>query len=262
MQDGVLCARGALANPAMFAGESSLPVSVLEDYLSLALQHGGTFPMHYHHILFMLYGTVLKPDRLLYVKVKSLAGMVEYYHAHGWAVDPLARVGGSYAPIYSPSKEDRRTRELYAMPDWFKEPHVERSMSYVGAGARPRDSGKVFEGTETEEKGEVNVDAEDGDDNTWPHDPTHTKYVDEHNDWGLTDPLFDVWAAKNPSTTRKQHSSSNSSEQDASSPSTSPSASSTATYLEEGKPLRRVLCPQDPAVLALRIQRGLDAFAF
>ena len=84
--DGVLIARGALANPALFAGAAAVPEGCLSDYLSLALRYGGGLAMHSHHVLYMGYSCLPKPDKLLLTKVKSLAGLVDLYEAMGWPV--------------------------------------------------------------------------------------------------------------------------------------------------------------------------------
>lgn len=82
--DGVMCARGALANPAMFCGEEAVPLDCVIDYLQLALKYGGLFTTHHHHLMFMLFGRVSKADRREFSLLRSLPGILDYFHMRGW----------------------------------------------------------------------------------------------------------------------------------------------------------------------------------
>ena len=48
--DGIMCARGALANPAMFSGHDTIPQQCITDYVTYASLYGGHFAVHTHHL--------------------------------------------------------------------------------------------------------------------------------------------------------------------------------------------------------------------
>ncbi|XP_016402170.1 tRNA-dihydrouridine(20a/20b) synthase [NAD(P)+]-like, partial [Sinocyclocheilus rhinocerous] len=48
--DGVMAARGLLANPAMFAGYEETPLQCVWDWVDIAVEHGTPFTCFHHHL--------------------------------------------------------------------------------------------------------------------------------------------------------------------------------------------------------------------
>ncbi len=70
--DGVMCARGALSNPAMFSGHEEVPAQCITDYARLALLYGGHFAIHSHHFTYALFCTCLIKDSALLLSLLKL----------------------------------------------------------------------------------------------------------------------------------------------------------------------------------------------
>mmetsp|Transcript_39915 Transcript_39915/g.78474 ORF Transcript_39915/g.78474 Transcript_39915/m.78474 type:complete len:97 (+) Transcript_39915:62-352(+) len=82
--DGVMSARGILANPAMFNGDSTIPVACLRDYLQLALEYGGPFTIHHHHLMFMMHGHISRAERHEFSLIRSMAGLIDFFRERDW----------------------------------------------------------------------------------------------------------------------------------------------------------------------------------
>lgn len=82
--DGIMCARGALANPAMFAQYDVVPLQCVIDYFELALEFGGLFVTHHHHLMFMLFGRISKADRREFSLLRSMVGVIDFFQKRGW----------------------------------------------------------------------------------------------------------------------------------------------------------------------------------
>lgn len=76
--DGVMSARGILANPALFSGVDEVPVEAIMDYVELALRMGGHFTIHQHHIAYML-GKLSRADRREFNMTRSFAGVIDFF---------------------------------------------------------------------------------------------------------------------------------------------------------------------------------------
>jgi len=89
--DGVLIARGALSNPAIFTGVDQTPAECIRDYLALSAQYGGcgSIGMDLHHVLYMTYGAVDKVDRLRFAQLNSMAGIYSFCSEMGWLHKPV-----------------------------------------------------------------------------------------------------------------------------------------------------------------------------
>lgn len=98
--DGVLCARGLLSNPALFAGYKAPPLACFAQYLDLALQYGGSFPIHHNHLMFMMFPHLAKAERYEFSRLRSLAGIVDFFRERGW----WAQNGPSAARAAGPSE--------------------------------------------------------------------------------------------------------------------------------------------------------------
>lgn len=82
--DGVMSARGILANPALFAGYKQVPLDCVKEYLDLALQYGGRFSVHHHHLMFMLQRYLPRAERLHFSSLNTMAAVVDFFSARGW----------------------------------------------------------------------------------------------------------------------------------------------------------------------------------
>lgn len=85
--DGVMCARGILDNPAMFAGYDQVPMECVQDYFDLALAYGGLYSLHHHHMMYMLYGHITRADRTEFSLLRSLPGIHDFFDSRGWLRD-------------------------------------------------------------------------------------------------------------------------------------------------------------------------------
>ena len=86
--DGVMSARGILANPALFAGERSVPAQCVADYVNLARAYGGSAPfqIHHNHLMYMLFANVSAADRAQFRQLQSLAACSDFLRARDmWA---------------------------------------------------------------------------------------------------------------------------------------------------------------------------------
>lgn len=77
--DGVMAARGLLANPALFSHTEHPPSSLARQYLQLAIAHGTTFHIIHHHIMQILIPNGL-PVHLHrpYNSLSSVAGIIDF----------------------------------------------------------------------------------------------------------------------------------------------------------------------------------------
>ena len=81
--DGFMSARGALANPALFASPT-LPRSCPPAYLRLAEAYGGRYSLHHHHLMFMMASSMSRAERMEFAGVKSLIGIRDWFEQRGW----------------------------------------------------------------------------------------------------------------------------------------------------------------------------------
>ncbi|KAF4079440.1 hypothetical protein AMELA_G00177930 [Ameiurus melas] len=64
--DGVMSARGLLANPALFAGYEHTPLQCLWDWVKIALEQGTPFTCFHHHLIYMLENITSQPERKVF----------------------------------------------------------------------------------------------------------------------------------------------------------------------------------------------------
>lgn len=75
---GVMSARGALANPALFAGYQTPPAQLLADYMKYALLYGGMYRIHHHHLAYMAYPLCTKAERKELASIRSMVGLTDW----------------------------------------------------------------------------------------------------------------------------------------------------------------------------------------
>lgn len=82
--DGVMSARGLLANPALFAGYDETPVECLQDFVDIALTVGGITTRCFHqHIAMMLFNAMSRYERNEYNTLKSVPSILDWLHDRG-----------------------------------------------------------------------------------------------------------------------------------------------------------------------------------
>lgn len=76
--DGVMAARGILANPAMYAGYSETPVECIKDWLDLSLSLGTSFNCFHHHLIYMLEHLLPRAERNVFNSLASTSAVLEF----------------------------------------------------------------------------------------------------------------------------------------------------------------------------------------
>ncbi|KAG7195966.1 uncharacterized protein KQ657_002353 [Scheffersomyces spartinae] len=80
--DGIMAARGALANPAMFAGYDKTPWMAIERFWDLATSYGLPFRIIQHHLSQMLDGVVSRKLVKEMNETSSLVEMIDWFDNH------------------------------------------------------------------------------------------------------------------------------------------------------------------------------------
>lgn len=78
--DGVMAARGLLANPAMFAGYEETPLECIWDWVDIALAHGTPFTCFHHHLIYMMERISSQPERKVFNALSSTSAVIDYLH--------------------------------------------------------------------------------------------------------------------------------------------------------------------------------------
>lgn len=82
--DGVMSARGLLANPALFTGFTETPADCVRDFVDLALSIGGITTRCFHqHIAMMLFNTLAKEERREFQALKSVPSILAWLETRG-----------------------------------------------------------------------------------------------------------------------------------------------------------------------------------
>jgi tRNA-dihydrouridine synthase 4 len=76
--NGVMSARGLLANPAMFAGYDSTPLQCVADWVDISTQLGIPFQAFHQHLMFMLDGVFSKAERRIFNSLSSTSAILDY----------------------------------------------------------------------------------------------------------------------------------------------------------------------------------------
>ncbi|BGO95407.1 hypothetical protein NBRC10512_001876 [Rhodotorula toruloides] len=76
---GVMSARGLLANPALFAGYSKTPLQAVQEFLDLSISTGLIFPLFHRHVAYMLESRFAnKKDGIGFNGLTSYAGVMDW----------------------------------------------------------------------------------------------------------------------------------------------------------------------------------------
>ncbi|XP_048863871.1 tRNA-dihydrouridine(20a/20b) synthase [NAD(P)+]-like isoform X2 [Brienomyrus brachyistius] len=76
--DGVMVARGLLANPAMFAGYENTPLECVWDWVDIALEHGTPFTCFHQHLIYMLERVSSPAERRVFNALSSTSAVIDY----------------------------------------------------------------------------------------------------------------------------------------------------------------------------------------
>ncbi|KAM4590315.1 tRNA-dihydrouridine(20a/20b) synthase [NAD(P)+]-like [Fundulus diaphanus] len=76
--DGVMAARGLLANPAMFAGYEDTPLQCIWDWVDISIEQGTPFTCFHHHLIYMLERVSSQPERKVFNSLSSTSSVIDY----------------------------------------------------------------------------------------------------------------------------------------------------------------------------------------
>lgn len=76
--DGVMAARGLLANPALFAGYKATPLSALARFCRYSFGYGSNFFIFHHHVMFMTEQIMTPAERKSFNALTSFAGVIDW----------------------------------------------------------------------------------------------------------------------------------------------------------------------------------------
>lgn len=92
--NGVMSARGILANPAMFHSDryAIAPIEVVEEYVGHAMRYGPptSFPIMHHHLQYMLEKHLSALDRKEFNELMSAPGVFDFLRNKGMRLRPRA----------------------------------------------------------------------------------------------------------------------------------------------------------------------------
>ncbi|BGP58095.1 hypothetical protein JCM8202_006203 [Rhodotorula sphaerocarpa] len=81
---GVMSARGLLANPALFSGYSQTPVEAVQRFVQHATAYGLIFPLFHRHVSYMLESRFAsRRDRIFFNSLSSYAGVLDWLDEEG-----------------------------------------------------------------------------------------------------------------------------------------------------------------------------------
>ncbi|KAI5115628.1 hypothetical protein M0805_000680 [Coniferiporia weirii] len=76
--NGVMSARGLLANPALFSGYEVTPHEAIKDFVHIATDYGLLYPLFQRHLSYMLESQLSRHDRIHFNTLGSYAGVIDY----------------------------------------------------------------------------------------------------------------------------------------------------------------------------------------
>ncbi|GAA5907658.1 hypothetical protein JCM6882_008941 [Rhodosporidiobolus microsporus] len=97
---GVMSARGLLANPALFAGYEQTPIEAIQSFLTHSVSYGLIFPLFHRHVAYMLESRFAnRRDRVLFNSLSSYAGVMDWLEEKGMLTLP----GGKASELHKPT---------------------------------------------------------------------------------------------------------------------------------------------------------------
>ena len=75
---GVMCARGLLQNPALFADYNTTPIECIKDWIDLSLKSGTSFTYFHSTLTQMLQNVLSKPERRFFNSLYTTSAVIDY----------------------------------------------------------------------------------------------------------------------------------------------------------------------------------------
>ncbi|KAB7494216.1 tRNA-dihydrouridine(20a/20b) synthase [NAD(P)+]-like [Armadillidium nasatum] len=76
--DGVMCARGLLANPSLFSGTEFTTLDCVKDWIKIAIETGTPFTCFHNHLIYMIEKLQSRADRRYFNALSSVSGVVSF----------------------------------------------------------------------------------------------------------------------------------------------------------------------------------------
>ncbi|XP_066995039.1 tRNA-dihydrouridine(20a/20b) synthase [NAD(P)+]-like [Anabrus simplex] len=80
--EGVMAARGILANPALFAGHPTTPLDCVKQWVEIALDYEVPFQAFHHHLQFMMEKILRKKERVFFSSLKTIESILTFLAEH------------------------------------------------------------------------------------------------------------------------------------------------------------------------------------
>ena len=112
--NGIMAANGILANPAMFTGESTTPLSCVQDWIDITETISTQFLCFHHHLIFMLDKVLPKPERLTFNTLGSRATVLSFLEDY-YGIRPAKNAPEYLKPIvcnYDDAWLEKRNRKI------------------------------------------------------------------------------------------------------------------------------------------------------
>ena len=76
--NGVMAARGILANPAMYSGYTETPLECVKDWLDISLAYGCQFSIFHHHLIQMLDTVLCRAEKRVFNSLTGTATVLDF----------------------------------------------------------------------------------------------------------------------------------------------------------------------------------------
>merc|ERR1719354_35992 len=80
--EGVMVARGLLANPAMFSGYQHTPVDCIKNWVDVSLRLGTPFTCFHNHLIYMMDKIVSKSEKRFFNSLQSTPAVLDYLNSN------------------------------------------------------------------------------------------------------------------------------------------------------------------------------------
>ncbi|KAI8910845.1 hypothetical protein EDD86DRAFT_127039 [Gorgonomyces haynaldii] len=80
--DGVMAARGLLANPALFAGYDLTPMDCVQRYMKYGVDYGATAFIYHHHLMYMLEQSMTGTEKRSFNSLYTIPSILDYMEDH------------------------------------------------------------------------------------------------------------------------------------------------------------------------------------
>ncbi|ODO08871.1 tRNA-dihydrouridine synthase 4 [Cryptococcus wingfieldii CBS 7118] len=81
--EGVMAARGLLANPALFAGYDKTPEHCVSQFINIGLDYGFVFPLFHRHLAYMLESHMARAEKVWFNSLQSQASAIDFLEERG-----------------------------------------------------------------------------------------------------------------------------------------------------------------------------------